>query len=67
MGICARYQLQLARAVPGAPRSVVGKFAAQDATAREFMASSGYPLLPPRACVVPVSEKHLDRHMFGLG
>ena len=43
MGICARYQLRLDREVPGAPRSVVGKFAAQDATAREFMASSGYP------------------------
>ena len=43
MGICARYQLRLDRDVPGAPRSVVGKFAAQDATAREFMASSGYP------------------------
>ena len=43
MGICARYHLQLDRDVPGAPASVVGKFAAQDATAREFMASSGYP------------------------
>jgi hypothetical protein len=42
MGICARYRLQLDREVPGAPRSVVGKFAAQDARAREFMASSGY-------------------------
>ena len=42
MGICARYELRLDREVPGAPRSVVGKFAAQDATAREFMASSGY-------------------------
>ena len=42
MGICARYHLRLDREVPGAPRSVVGKFAAQDATAREFMASSGY-------------------------
>ena len=42
MGICARYHLRLDRDVPGAPRTVVGKFAAQDATAREFMASSGY-------------------------
>ena len=42
MGICARYELHLDREVPDAPRSVVGKFAAQDATAREFMASSGY-------------------------
>lgn len=42
MGICARYELRLDRDVPGAPRSVIGKFAAQDATAREFMASSGY-------------------------
>ena len=42
MGICARYELQLDREVPGAPRSVIGKFAAQDATARDFMASSGY-------------------------
>lgn len=42
MGVCARYRLRLDRDVPGAPRSVVGKFAAQDATAREFMAASGY-------------------------
>jgi phosphotransferase family enzyme len=42
MGICARYELRLDREVPGAPRSVVGKFAAQDALAREFMASTGY-------------------------
>src|SRR5438093_4962798 len=42
MGVCARYELQLDREVPGAPRSVIGKFAAQDATARDFMASSGY-------------------------
>jgi hypothetical protein len=42
MGICARYELRLDREVPGAARSVVGKFAAQDETAREFMASSGY-------------------------
>jgi aminoglycoside/choline kinase family phosphotransferase len=42
MGICARYELVLDREVPGAPRSVIGKFAAQDATARDFMASSGY-------------------------
>ena len=42
MGICARYHLRLDRDVAGAPSTVVGKFAAQDATAREFMASSGY-------------------------
>jgi hypothetical protein len=42
MGICARYHLRLDREVPGAPGTVVGKFAAQDETAREFMASSGY-------------------------
>jgi hypothetical protein len=42
MGVCARYDLRLDREVPGAPRSVVGKFAARDETAREFMASSGY-------------------------
>ena len=43
MGICARYDLQLDRDVAGAPRSVVGKFAAEDEQARTFMASSGYP------------------------
>jgi hypothetical protein len=42
MGVCARYRLQLDREVSEAPRTVVGKFAAQDATAREFMASTGY-------------------------
>jgi Phosphotransferase enzyme family len=42
MGVCARYHLDLDREVLGAPRTVVGKFAAEDATAREFMASSGY-------------------------
>jgi hypothetical protein len=42
MGICARYELRLDREVVGAPRSVVGKFAAQDETARAFMSSSGY-------------------------
>jgi hypothetical protein len=42
MGICARYELQLDRAVDGAPRRVVGKFAAEDDAARAFMASSGY-------------------------
>ncbi len=42
MGVCARYHLQFDRSVPGAPRTVIGKFAAEDATAREFMASSGY-------------------------
>lgn len=42
MGVCARYQLHLDREVPGAPASVVGKFAAPDATTRDFMASSGY-------------------------
>jgi hypothetical protein len=43
MGICARYDLQLDRAVEGAPTSIVGKFAAADEQARTFMASSGYP------------------------
>ncbi len=42
MGVCARYHLELDRAVPDAPTSVIGKFAAEDETAREFMASSGY-------------------------
>jgi Ser/Thr protein kinase RdoA (MazF antagonist) len=42
MGVCARYHLELDRDVPGAPASVIGKFAAEDPTAREFMASSGY-------------------------
>ena len=42
MGVCARYSLTLDRDVPGAPTSVIGKFAAVDATARDFMASSGY-------------------------
>jgi aminoglycoside/choline kinase family phosphotransferase len=42
MGICARYELRLDRAVEGAPRRVVGKFAAEDDAARAFMASSGY-------------------------
>jgi hypothetical protein len=42
MGVCARYRLRLDREVPDAPGSIVGKFAAQDATAREFMASTGY-------------------------
>jgi hypothetical protein len=42
MGICARYELRLDRAVEGAPGRVVGKFAAEDDAARAFMASSGY-------------------------
>ncbi len=43
MGICARYDLQLDRAVADAPTSVVGKFAAEDEQARTFMMASGYP------------------------
>jgi hypothetical protein len=42
MGVCARYRLRLDREVSDAPLSVVGKFAAQDTTAREFMTASGY-------------------------
>jgi ecdysteroid kinase len=42
MGVCARYTLRFDRDVPGAPGSVVGKFAAPDPTAREFMVRSGY-------------------------
>jgi hypothetical protein len=42
MGICARYDLQFDRAPDGAPRRVVGKFAAEDDAARAFMASTGY-------------------------
>ena len=42
MGICARYELRFDREVDGAPRRVVGKFAAEDDAARAFMASSGY-------------------------
>jgi Phosphotransferase enzyme family len=43
MGICARYDLTFDREVDGAPRRIVGKFAAEDDAARAFMASSGYP------------------------
>jgi hypothetical protein len=42
MGICARYDLRFDGDVDGAPRRVVGKFAAEDDAARAFMASSGY-------------------------
>src|SRR5438046_10451790 len=36
MGVCARYALQLSRAVPGAPRRGVGKFAAPAAPVPDF-------------------------------
>jgi hypothetical protein len=42
MGTCVRFILTLDHDEPGAPRSVVGKFAAEDEQARAFMASTGY-------------------------
>lgn len=42
MGVCARYALEYDREEAGAPASIVGKFAATDETARNFMSSTGY-------------------------
>ena len=42
MGECTRFVLDYDRAEANAPASVIGKFAATDETARQFMASTGY-------------------------
>jgi hypothetical protein len=42
MGECARFVLEYDRDEPSAPATVIGKFAAADETARQFMASTGY-------------------------
>ncbi len=42
MGLCARFSLEYGGEARGAPRSLIGKFAATDEQARQFMSATGY-------------------------